>query len=149
MSDGPTSDKPAGEHPRKTRHVTRITGIEKWREVKFVELFRRDCYRISVGRMELRSLFDLLAAQEQVAPELVPRFWAVVSPELRDQFASAFREAASLQFRLPIWVRGFPKSWQELETEADIRTGHLRAWAIEFCRYLDNGISDDRKTPNP
>jgi hypothetical protein len=149
MSDEPTIDKPEGELARKMRHVTRITGIEKWRADKFVEMFRRDCYRISVGRMELRVLLDLLAAQEQVSPELVPRLCEVVPPELRDQFASAFREAASPQFRLPIWVRGFPKTWEELETDADVRTGHLRAWAIEFCRCAGSSLPADRKMPNP
>jgi len=139
------NDKPDGERARNMRHVTGITGIEKWRADKFVEEFRRDCYRISIGLMELRVLLDVLAGQARVCPELVPRLWRAVPPQLRDQFATAFREAASPQFRLPMWVRGSPKTLEELEADTDARTDCLRAWAIEFCRC---SLPADRKMPN-
>ena len=105
------ADMPDGERPAKVRHVPRITGIEKWRTDKFVEVFRQDCYRISIGLMELGVLLDALAGC-RVTPELVPRLWELVPPQLRDQFSTAFHEAASPEFRLPIWVRGFPKLWK-------------------------------------
>jgi len=127
-------------------HSDGITVISRWRAANFVRLFRRECSYVVSGRLFFPGgILDLLAAQAGIVPELVPDLWCVVPPELRDPLRSALREAASPEFRLPLWLRGWPKSMAELEADADERTKQLRAWAIEFCRFLSVSESMDHE----
>jgi hypothetical protein len=118
-------------------HIGGVNGI-------IVEQFRRQCWYVSSGRLFFPGgILEFLAAHERVVPEVVRRLWDVVPPDLREQLTSALREAASPELRLPLWLRGFPKSMAELEADADERSKNLRAWALEFCRFLSVSESHD------
>lgn len=115
--------------------------MQRWQADRLVEKFRRECRRVSAGFADRADvpgrLWDLLAGEDRVCPEVVPRLWALVPAGAREDFAAAVRQAASPQFRLLPWLReGRPMTWAELEADAESRSGRVRAWAAEFCRLL-------------
>jgi hypothetical protein len=110
-------------------------------EDRLVELFRRECRKVSAGLADAAGLpgrlWYHLGDRPRVRPEVVARLWAHVPAGARDGFAAAVREAASPEFRLPLWIREYrPMTLAELEADADLRSDRVRAWAAEFCRVL-------------
>ena len=115
--------------------------MQPWQADRLVERFRRECRLVSAGIADESGLpgrlLDLLSCERRVCPAVIARLWAFVPAGARDGFASAVRQAASPQFRLPLWIRdGQPMTLEELEQDAELRSARVRVWAAEFCRFL-------------
>lgn len=112
----------------------------QWQAERLVEQFRRRCRRVSVGDTvtDLSGwLWETLSWKDSVFPAVIPFLWAVLPPSLRQEFAAVVHRAASPDYRYPLWLRdGCPMTLAELEQDAELRTGRVRAWANEFCRFL-------------
>lgn len=107
-----------------------------------VERLRRECRRIAAGKADPSSLVDRLWFLFSFAPSVdaraIPRLWAFVPDIARDTLVAALREAASPQFRLPLWIREYqPMTLEELEADAEQRSSKVRLWAAAVCRFLD------------
>ena len=96
--------------------------MQRWQNDRLVEMFRRECRKVSAGLADAADLPDRLwyhlADRTRVRPEVVPRLWAHVPAAARAGFAAAVRQAAAPEFRLPLWIRGRPMTLEELEVDA-------------------------------
>jgi hypothetical protein len=120
--------------------------VQPWRDDRLVEMFRRECRKVSAGLADVSvlpgRLWYHLGDRPRMRPEIVPRLWAHVPAAAREGFAAAMREAAAPAFRLPLWIREYrPMTLAELEADADLRSDRVRAWAAEFCRMLASGAA--------
>jgi hypothetical protein len=128
--------------------------LQQWQAERLVEKFRRECRRVSAGIMDARDLpgrlWYFFPDEKRVCPEVVPRLWAFVPESARAGFAEALRLASLPEFRLLPWLREYqPMTWEELEADAEARSARVRAWAVEFCRFLDAAADAVKKTTTP
>jgi hypothetical protein len=95
---------------------------------------------IITEREFVNKVLGLFAHSEHVFVELIPKLWQAIPAALRVEFASSIREAAKPDFRYHAFYigGGRPQTEDEILRDANLRTSRVRAWALEFVRFLDS-----------
>jgi hypothetical protein len=112
-------------------------------EEELVAVFRRmgtHAARGTVTGVEFTTrVFDEFASLNRVYPEVIPVLWELVPAVIREEFVGALRGATAAEFRYHAFHfgGGRPMTEDELRRDADLRTARVRAWAVEFVRFLD------------
>jgi hypothetical protein len=112
-------------------------------EEELVAMFRRTGAHAARGTVTvvefINRVFDAFASLDRVYPEVIPALWELVPVVIREEFVAALRGATAPEFRYHAFHfgGGRPLTEDELRRDADLRTARVRAWAVEFVRFLD------------
>jgi len=96
--------------------------------------------RIITDREFVEEIFHQFARTDSVCTDIIPELWEMMPWPARTEFASRIRDAARPDFQWrPFYING-PQGTDDgnLRKCDEVGTARIRAWAIEFVRYLDS-----------
>jgi hypothetical protein len=89
----------------------------------------------------INKAFSEFADAGQVYPDVISNIWAQIPLDMQPEFVNAVHNAARPDFLFrEVFIGPWPpRSEEERQRENQLRTEVVRAWAIEFERWLGDG----------
>jgi hypothetical protein len=96
--------------------------------------------QVITNREFIDSFFYEFAQADRVYGEIIPDLWDMIPASLQAEFASRIRDAVRPDFQWrPFYINGSQGTDDGDRRKCDqVGTARIRAWAIEFIRYLDS-----------